>query len=811
MATRTASIPVVSSGDGPQVAISDLVGQKTVVLSGFFQGSYTLLATHDGSDFAPVLLFNTDGQEKIVLTLSEAYSAVKLRTNANTTGMVTASISGVSVPGQNSFVSFPPIPAGATGPQASIDTFVLVPPTGFEADINFIVSATLLTGSLVIEGSADNVNFNPVGTFTGGSVQRSLVGLPASLEFNPLPSQDIVQYYRVNVQGQLASQAIVTMGGGVPASGGGAGIPIPIYIGPTSGAPGTGFQALGQATMPPTVATGTDAVAAGRLVAAQGPDDVVIGNNLASQTDGNAILIGAASTIGHGLADICIGRQNSIADATSSTTVIGDICAINSGSDYSVAIGRQIVTDVGCTGSVAIGYQALIKATSPNAIAIGTNAQVGNGVSSGANSIALGSGSTVVPSLAIGIGDGCEIFDTSTNSQAIGDGANIATGSAGSTAIGSNATIAAHSGPSVAIGSGAGVSSTNAQALGDVATVGTGSLGAVAIGTNAIVTSAAGGAIAIGAHATIQANASEGVALGASASVASIDGLAIGGSSSIAASSDMSVAIGTSANVASLNSQALGDNATVGTGSLGSVALGSTATVTSAAGGSIAIGYAATIQANASEGIAIGASSNVATTDGISVGGASMSVGVGAIALGNTAKSYGVNSIVIGQSASDNTGATAAYAIAIGSTAFSLSDHGIAIGRTANVGTAAAGGIAIGSDEAGGLGSTKVLAPGGIAIGQGAVIPLPANNSMAFGAGASANQANEVVFGGNPKITLFHVPSSLGGVNDLFSFNTADVVNNHDTCMRLYYKNAVGTIVSAHVTVNATGQLTVPV
>lgn len=660
MATRTANIPVVSSGDGPQVAISDLVGQKTVVLSGFFQGSYTLLATHDGADFAPVLLFNTDGQEKIVLTLSEAYSAVKLRTNANPTGMVTASISGVSVPGQNSFGSFPPIPAGATGPQASIDTFALVPPTGFEADINFIVSATLLTGSLVIEGSTDNVNFNPVGTFTGGSVQRSLVGLPASLEFNPLPSQDIVRYYRVNVQGQLASQAIVTMGGGVPASGGNTGLQIPISIGPTAGDLTHNRVALGLLVTP--------------LSGAVGQDSVVAGNGASTTA-----LSTGAQAVGYG------------------TTVK---------SDHGAAFGSTITIDVNCSAAVVVGY----------------GSSAGNGTSSASGSVVVGPYSSV----------------NAINSSVIGISCNVNVDCDNSICIGVNSNV---NNPGTSI---------------------------VAIGTS--VTAGQG-----------------------------------------TEDASNSIAIGTNALVSPASSQAIGDNSSVGTGSLGSVALGSNATVKSAAGGSIAIGSHSTIKANASEGIAIGASSNVTAADGISIGGASSTINVGAIALGNTAKSYGIESIVIGQGAADNTGATATYAIAIGSTAVSLSNHGIAIGRTANVGTAAAGGIAIGSNETGGHGSTQVLAPGGIAIGQGTVIPLPATNSMAFGAGASAGQADEVVFGGDPYITLFHVPSSLGFDNDLFSFNTADVVNNHDTCMRLYYKNAVGTIVSAKVTVNVTGQLTVPV
>jgi hypothetical protein len=218
MATRSANLPIAPSGDGPSVAIADLVGQKTVVLSGQFQGSYTLFASHDGSNFAPTLLFNSDGQEQISLTLAEAYAFVRLRTNANTTGAVTASISAVSAPGQNTFAAFPTVPAGASGPQPSIDTFALVPPTGFEVDLNVICSPTLLTGAIIVEGSNNNVNFNPIGTFSGGQVQRALVGLPATLEFAPLPSQDVVRYFRLNIQGQLLSPTTFTIGGGVSAN-----------------------------------------------------------------------------------------------------------------------------------------------------------------------------------------------------------------------------------------------------------------------------------------------------------------------------------------------------------------------------------------------------------------------------------------------------------------------------------------------------------------------------------------------------------------------------------------------------------------
>ena len=57
MATFILNIPVPSAGDGVAVNVSVLVGEKTVTLSGTFEGQYVLLGSHDGIHFDPILSF----------------------------------------------------------------------------------------------------------------------------------------------------------------------------------------------------------------------------------------------------------------------------------------------------------------------------------------------------------------------------------------------------------------------------------------------------------------------------------------------------------------------------------------------------------------------------------------------------------------------------------------------------------------------------------------------------------------------------------------------------------------------------------
>jgi hypothetical protein len=221
------SIPVVvpPSGDGPVANIAGLVGQKTVTLSGLFEGTYVLLASHDDVTFNPVLTFSADGNESIRLTLPDAYKSVRVRTSANTSpsGPVALQVAGFFVPGTNLFSQLATFLPGSGGQSAVFDTAILFPPSGLETGINVMCSGGL-TGVVLVEGSQDGVGWNPIGSFQAGSQQRPLLGgPPPALEFSPLSTGDNTRYLRFTLSGQVTSTLTLTIGGNIAASSGGAG------------------------------------------------------------------------------------------------------------------------------------------------------------------------------------------------------------------------------------------------------------------------------------------------------------------------------------------------------------------------------------------------------------------------------------------------------------------------------------------------------------------------------------------------------------------------------------------------------------
>ena len=218
MATSIVPVTVPASGDGPAADISSLVGAKTVTLTGTFLGTYTLLASHDGQTFVPVLTFNADGLEEVRTTLPDSYASVRVRSSATNPSGVSLTVAGELGVGQNFFSPLTTFPAGsAGGTGAVVDLQTLFPPTGLEEEVNFICDGGLV-GSVLVEGSNDGAELNPVGTFQGGTSARLLVGAPPSLGFEPLPTHDKLRYVRVTLQGQAASDVVVTVGGRIPAS-----------------------------------------------------------------------------------------------------------------------------------------------------------------------------------------------------------------------------------------------------------------------------------------------------------------------------------------------------------------------------------------------------------------------------------------------------------------------------------------------------------------------------------------------------------------------------------------------------------------
>ena len=223
-----AIVPVIvpSSGEGPIADISALVGPKTVTLTGRFTGTYTLLASHNNVNFVPALLFDTDGVEQIRLTLPDAFTSVRLRCGAATTGSVTATVAGISVPADNLFSLLAVFTPTSSGTSAVIDTAALFPPSGLEKDINVICEGGF-RGDLIVEGSNDGTFFNPMGQFSAGQQQRPLLGIPSDLEFAPLSIAANTRYLRFTLYGQVFSPVTLTIGGTIPISeASGAGISI---------------------------------------------------------------------------------------------------------------------------------------------------------------------------------------------------------------------------------------------------------------------------------------------------------------------------------------------------------------------------------------------------------------------------------------------------------------------------------------------------------------------------------------------------------------------------------------------------------
>jgi hypothetical protein len=170
----------------------------------------------------PALLFNSDGTESIKLTLPDAYLSVYIRAGANTipSGVVTATVAGVSKPGENLFANLATFAPGNGGTSSVIDTAAVFPPTGLESGISFICAGGLNGGAVLVEGSNDGSQFGIIGSFQAGDRQRPLLGLSQPLEFSPLSTQDNTRYLRFTVDGQVDSALVLTIGGRIPAASG---------------------------------------------------------------------------------------------------------------------------------------------------------------------------------------------------------------------------------------------------------------------------------------------------------------------------------------------------------------------------------------------------------------------------------------------------------------------------------------------------------------------------------------------------------------------------------------------------------------
>ena len=98
MSVQVVSVPVPTSGDGAAVSIANLVGEKSIILTGLFAGQYVILAGHEAGELVPVLQFDAGGEAGVQQTLPEAYQYVAVRAQPNTSPVgtaVTVNVAGV--------------------------------------------------------------------------------------------------------------------------------------------------------------------------------------------------------------------------------------------------------------------------------------------------------------------------------------------------------------------------------------------------------------------------------------------------------------------------------------------------------------------------------------------------------------------------------------------------------------------------------------------------------------------------------------------------------------------------------------------
>jgi hypothetical protein len=510
MSTITQVIPVPLSGFGVAVDVSSMVGPKTVFLTGRFRGSYVLYGSHVGGNLAPLFQFDAGGVEGIRLTLSGALATVALKSMATDASGVSASISGESVPGNNTFAVLGTLSPGDSGPQPSYDLGV----SNYQEGLNFILTGGL-EGKLAVEGSSDNVGWNPIGQFSVDPSGTSLLASSPGPEFVPLATDDMVRYVRLNVIGRVVGGLTVTVGGSKIVSGGSS-------VGTLSQTYQAGANAVdqsmvlldskgGKVTINSASATFTDPVAF--------QVDTYTGVGAAFKTTGGMILgpvnilvelSGSSSNVSGATSGVSIGSGNTITGQ--GPVAIGP--SANASGDASISVGSS-ASSYG-RYDIAIGNNAMAGAGSgaPCNIAIGNNVVANTDVLPGFGMVSVGvavsgygNGSVVV---------GSDSTDYGDNNVLVGSNNNVGTSIVsyrGCVAIGLGITGIGDN--TVMVGNGALTDGVNCIAIGNGAHAQPGSWGnGIAIGNGASVPSGATFSIAIGS--TCEAKADTSFAIGAS-------------------------------------------------------------------------------------------------------------------------------------------------------------------------------------------------------------------------------------------------------------------------------------------------------
>lgn len=84
------------NGDGPVLDVSALSAPKSIYLSGEFEGTYSVLGSHDGAEFVPIVTF-TGGEGPQTLRHDVVATLRSMRVARNANRKVSIAVAGQAV------------------------------------------------------------------------------------------------------------------------------------------------------------------------------------------------------------------------------------------------------------------------------------------------------------------------------------------------------------------------------------------------------------------------------------------------------------------------------------------------------------------------------------------------------------------------------------------------------------------------------------------------------------------------------------------------------------------------------------------
>lgn len=840
MSIGIVNVVVPVSGDGPIASVANLIGKKTVELSGTFKGRYILLGTQNDVDFVPVAIFDANGEESIKIAVALALSSVRVRSQAQAPFNVTMNVSGVLGVGANQFTTVATIPAGGTGQSAVIDLFAVFPPSGVEQDLGFLCTGGV-QDTLTIEGSLDGVDFNPIGNgFVAPKQSPSLLGGSQQLEFSPLVTDALVRYLKVNLNGVASSPIVVTFGGSNPASGSGP-VTTPLDLVVTSK---TGQSLRGIGTVDPASGSTSTVTMCNSSVGASTDSSFAASGATITDHDSYCVAIAGAGGILprpeiDSACSICVSLSSSaiadhvewgVAIAGSSLAARNITCVAISNVEIQSDCINCVALAGGGLGAVAIGDHcgscistggSKIGSNGTSSVAL-SNSSLGTSCLNCVGMATLYSGSSLLPAVDYGSSFSFSVCGSFIGNTAV-DSIAISRGTIGTVSTNCMALIGSSVGNScvyaVGIAGGTVGDSCHEVFAACIASIGNNCSDCVALGaysgmdnyaadcfaackgyisSSAPPTTATSSCIAIAnsniANQCIQcvALANSGTGSGSTNSVAISNGFGAGigsgcgacvsiGTSAVGANSALSIAMSNSTTGTSSDTVFSVCNANVGNSCVNSLSHSSSMGDSCVRCAAIALGY----QPNT--GIGSGNNNSVAISNS----------GLGVNGTDNAALAYGFigdnvsNSVVISQStiaASGNANVALAVGVIGGSAETPTTSSFAACNAT--IGNGCSSCFAVGMQSSVSDGVTAGIAIGPLAVSTGTM-------GMAFGLNASA-PGNNVVFGGgtgsNDVINVFTVhgynganlitfqasvdPASAGQVGLTITYNTGTSVVN---------------------------------